>query len=64
MSKLNAAMADEGYFLHPAPLANPADSDAVYQRLLSAYLPQDIPAKVRAGLQCFGSEAISEQVYD
>lgn len=42
MSKLNAATADEGYFLYPAPLANPADSDAVYQRLLSAYLPQDI----------------------
>lgn len=64
MSKLTAATADEGYFLHPAPLANPADSDTVYQRILSAYLPQDLLTKVQPGLQRFGSEAISEQVHD
>ncbi|KAG2416312.1 hypothetical protein HFD88_007527 [Aspergillus terreus] len=62
MSKLTPSSADEGYFLSVPPLPNPADSDAVFQRILQWYLPSGVLSKVNPSLSRFGADAVSEQI--
>ncbi|KAL4891202.1 hypothetical protein BDV59DRAFT_194415 [Aspergillus ambiguus] len=62
MATLTPSSADEGYFLSIPPLPNPADSDAVFQRILQWHLPNNILSQITPRLRQFAAEAISEQV--
>ncbi|KAL2864408.1 acyl-CoA dehydrogenase/oxidase [Aspergillus lucknowensis] len=62
MPSLTPSTADEGYFLTLPPLGNPAETDAVYQRMLEWHLPPHILSTVKPRLSQFAAEAISDQV--
>lgn len=53
---------DTGLILSIPQLPNPATSDLAYQRVLQCYLPSAVLEKLRARLEYFGEEAISDQV--
>ncbi|KAL3441755.1 hypothetical protein BJX65DRAFT_313485 [Aspergillus insuetus] len=61
MATITPSTADSGYFLAPVPLRNPANSDAVYQRILEWHLPPHILSTIRPRLSQFAAEAISDQ---
>ncbi|KAL3462144.1 acyl-CoA dehydrogenase/oxidase [Aspergillus heterothallicus] len=62
MTRLTPSTADEGYFLTAEPLRNPADSDAIYQRILQWHLPHHLLSTIKPRLSQFAAEATSEQI--
>lgn len=63
-STLQPSTLDHGFRLRTAGLANPATSDAAFQRVLSWYLPPVVLEEVTPELEAFGEQAVSDQVHE